>query len=268
VATEGPIRVGVVGVGGRMGTEAARAVAAADGLELVAAVGRSTAGSTLAEVGGLDGSAGELQVADHLDVLREADVDVAVELTGPSSGGQHLRWLLEHDIHAVVGTSGLSDDDLEAARALAAAGEANALWAPNFAIGAVLLGRFAAEAARYLPHVEIVELHHDGKLDAPSGTALRTAELIAEARAETPEAPLGDDRHPGARGADAHGVRVHSVRLPGLVAHQEVLFGGEGQTLTLRHDSLDRSSFMPGIVLACREVHRLDGFVVGLEHVL
>lgn len=262
------MRVGIVGAGGRMGAEVCRAVAAADDLELVAAVDPGATGRTLAEVAHPDGDAGAVVVAGHLDALTEARVEVAVEFTGPASVGDNLRWLLEHDIHAVVGATGITAEQLEQARALAAASPANALVVPNFAIGAVLLMRFAAEAARHLPHVEVVELHHDGKVDAPSGTALRTAEVIAEARTHVPDAPLGDDRHPGARGAEHAGVRVHSVRLPGLVAHQEVLFGGQGQTLTLRHDSIDRTSFMPGVLLACRSVAGLDGLVVGLDAVL
>jgi 4-hydroxy-tetrahydrodipicolinate reductase len=259
------IRVGVVGAAGRMGAEVCRAVAGADDLELVAAVDVSAAGASLRERTGV---ASELTIGGELETLTGAGCDVAVEFTGPDSVGGNLRWLLEHGIHAVVGATGISEEDLAAARDLAAEGDAKALVAPNFAIGAVLLMRFASEAARHLPHVEIIELHHDRKLDAPSGTALRTAELVAEARSEVPDAPLGDDRHPGARGADHAGVRVHSVRLPGIVANQEVIFGGTGQTLTLRHDSIDRTSFMPGVLLACREVGDLDGLVVGLEHLL
>jgi 4-hydroxy-tetrahydrodipicolinate reductase len=259
------VRVGVVGAAGRMGAEVCRAVAGADGLALVAAVDVSAAGEPLRDRTGVDL---DLTVSGELDALTAAGAEVAVEFTGPASVGANLRWLLEHGIHAVVGATGIDADDLDAARTLAAEGPANALVAPNFAIGAVLLMRFAAEAARHLPHVEIIELHHDRKVDAPSGTALRTAELIAEARAEVPEVPLGDDRHPGARGADHADVRVHSVRLPGIVANQEVIFGGEGQTLTIRHDSIDRTSFMPGVLLACREVGGLDGLVVGLEHLL
>ncbi len=262
------MRVGIVGAGGRMGAEACRAVAATDDLELVAAVDPGATGRTLAEVAHLDGPAGAIVVADHLGALVDASVEVAVEFTGPASVGANLRWLLEHDIHAVVGATGITGEQLEEACALATTSRANALVVPNFAIGAVLLLRFAAEAARHLPHVEVVELHHDGKVDAPSGTALRTAEVIAEARQEVPQVPLGDERHPGARGAEHAGVRVHSVRLPGLVAHQEGLFGGQGQTLTLRHDSIDRSSFMPGVLLACRSVGGLDGVVVGLDAVL
>jgi 4-hydroxy-tetrahydrodipicolinate reductase len=259
------VRVGVVGAAGRMGAEVCRAVAGADDLELVAAVDVSAAGEPLRDHTGVDT---DLTISGDLDRLTDAGCEVAVEFTGPASVGANLRWLLDHGIHAVVGATGIDDEDLEAARELAANGDANALVAPNFAIGAVLLMRFAAEAAKHLPHVEIIELHHDRKVDAPSGTALRTAELIAEARAEVPDAPLGDDRHPGARGADHAEVRVHSVRLPGIVANQEVIFGGAGQTLTLRHDSIDRTSFMPGVLLACREVASLDGLVVGLEHLL
>ncbi len=259
------IRVGVVGAGGRMGSEVCRAVDDADDLELVAAVDPSHAGRALGEVTGVGG---DLEVAADLEAVTGAGSDVVVEFSGPSSVGANLRWLLEHGVHAVVGATGMAAEDLEAARSLAAEGEANALIAPNFAIGAVLLMQFAAQAAEHLPHVEVIELHHDRKVDAPSGTALRTAELIADARAQAPEVPLGDDDHPGARGTDHDGVRVHSVRLPGLVAHQEVIFGGVGQTLTIRHDSLDRTSFMPGVLLACRQVGGLDGLVVGLEHLL
>ncbi len=251
-----------------MGSAVCRAVAATDDLDLVAAVDPGAVGRSLREAVGLDGTAGEVVVTDDLGALTAADVEVAVEFTGPATVGDNLVWLLEHEVHAVVGATGLGADDLERARAAAATSAANALIAPNFAIGAVLLLRFAAEAARHLPHVEVVELHHDRKVDAPSGTALRTAELIAEARTTVPGDVAGDEQHPGARGARHADVRVHSIRLPGLVAHQEVIFGGEGQTLTLRHDSLDRSSFMPGVLLACRRVGELDGLVVGLEHLL
>ena len=259
------MRVGVIGAAGRMGAEVCRAVAAADDLDLVAAVDPSRAGAAAADVAGVGG---DLRVAADLAALTAADVEVAVEFTGPGSVGANLCWLLEHGIHAVVGATGIGAQDLARAESLARDGTANALLAPNFAIGAVLLMRFAAEAARHLPHVEVIELHHDRKVDAPSGTALRTAEMIAEARETAPDVPLGDEDHPGARGADHAGVRVHSIRLPGLVAHQEVVFGGQGQTLTLRHDSLDRSSFMPGVLLGCRRVADLDGLVVGLDHVL
>lgn len=256
------VRVGVVGAGGRMGAEACRAVAAADDLELVAAVQPSAAGRDLAD---LVGAGAGVTVAGDLDALADAGVDVAVELTRPPHGGPHALRLLELGIHAVVGTTGISDDELAAIREAADGDGANCAVVPNFAIGAVLLLRFAAEAARHLPHVEIVELHHDGKADAPSGTALRTAELVAEARGRDVEPVGGDDDHPGARGFSHHGVPVHSVRLPGLVAHQQVILGGTGQTLTLRHDSLDRASFMPGVLLAVRGIADRPGLTLGLD---
>jgi 4-hydroxy-tetrahydrodipicolinate reductase len=249
-------------------------VAAADGLELVAGVSPSHAGRPIREVvPGLP--AGEAvaatPVAADLDALLAADVDVALEVTGPATVGTHLRWLLEHGIHAVVGATGLADDDLAAARDLAAASAARAVIAPNFSIGAVLVERFAAEAARHLPHVEIVELHHDRKVDAPSGTAIATATAVARARGDDAPAPAGTSGPAvaeGARGALVHGVPVHAVRLPGLVAHEEVLLGGEGQLLTLRHDTTDRTAFIAGAVLACRRVADVDGVAVGLGTLL
>lgn len=251
-----------------MGAEVCQAVSGAPDLELVAAVDPVRAGSRLGEVTGVPGSAADLELLGNLDDLDPGQVDVAVEFTGPASVGVNLQQLLRAGIHVVVGATGLTTEALEAARELAATGSANAVVAPNFAIGAVLLMRYAADAARYLPDVEVVELHHAGKVDAPSGTALRTAELIAAARETTPQVTGGDDAYPGARGTRHHGVPVHSLRLPGLVAHQEVILGGQGQTLTLRHDSTDRSSFMPGVLLACRRVSSVDGLVVGLENLL
>lgn len=259
-------RVAVIGAAGRMGAEVCRAVHGADDLELVAAVDPSAAGRSLQEVAGVDV---DVTVADSLDALLDASVEVAVDFTHPDVVADTIGWLLEHDVHAVVGTTGLTDDAMADLRDRAAASSANAFLAPNFAIGAVLLMQFAAQAAQHLPHVEVIELHHDRKADAPSGTALRTAELIADARTETPPHVGGDDDHPGARGTRHRDVTVHSVRLPGLVAHEEVIFGGQGQTLTLRHDSMDRTSFMPGVLVAVRAVADLDApLVVGLEHLL
>jgi 4-hydroxy-tetrahydrodipicolinate reductase len=258
------IRVGVIGAAGRMGSEVCRAVDGEDDLELVAAVDPGGAGQPLGDVAGVGG---DLAVAAELDALTAAGVEVAVDFTHPDAVAGNLRWLLEHGIHAVVGTTGLDDEELASLREVAAGADANAFLAPNFAIGAVLMMQLAQQAVRHLPHVEIIELHHDGKADAPSGTALRTADLLAQARDEAPEPVLGET-HAGARGADRHGIRVHAVRLPGLVAHQEVILGGQGQTLTIRHDSVDRSSFMPGVLLAVRRVDGLDGLVVGLEELL
>jgi len=191
-----------------------------------------------------------------------------VDFTHPSVVESNLRIALAAGIDCVVGTTGLSEGSL---RALADdAPEGTCLFmAPNFAVGAVLMMRFAAEAARFMPHVEVIELHHDQKADAPSGTAMLTADLIAAARAEVPPAPGRETEiAPGARGALVRDVTIHSVRLPGMVAHQEVLFGGQGQTLSIRHDSIDRTSFMPGVVLAVSKVGQLSGLVIGLDAVM
>jgi 4-hydroxy-tetrahydrodipicolinate reductase len=236
------LRVGVVGAAGRMGSEACRAVEADPELELVAKVGRD----------------------DPLSALTDAGVQVAVELTTPSSVKENVRFCLSHGIHCVVGATGMDEDDLEEVRAWCSDGGANAFVAPNFALGAVLMMSFAATAARHFPDVEIVERHHRRKADAPSGTALRTARLVNEARA----ASAPNDPEDPSRGRDEDGVRIHSLRLPGSVAHQEVVFGSEGETLTIRHDSIDRASFMPGVLLAVKKVPELDGLVVGLEHLL
>jgi 4-hydroxy-tetrahydrodipicolinate reductase len=270
-------RVAVIGAAGRLGSVIASGVAACDDLELVAAVSRSQAGRRLGEVvRSLPAGhpAAELVVAADLDGLVGAGVDVAVEVTGPASVGPHLVRLLELGIHAVVGATGIPEADLATARRLAASGPARALVAPNFALGAVLLERLAAEVARHLPDVEIVELHHDAKLDAPSGTAIATARAIAEARAGRAGPTAVSAAHPvehdvdRSRGSLQHGVPVHAVRLPGLVAHEEVIFGALGQTLTLRHDAYDRTAFVPGALLACRRVSGLDGLVVGLGALL
>ncbi|MFD3548948.1 4-hydroxy-tetrahydrodipicolinate reductase [Streptomyces sp. NPDC058655] len=244
------LRVAVLGAKGRIGAEAVRAVEAADDLELVAALGRG----------------------DGLETLVEAGAQVAVELTTPASVMDNLDFLVRHGIHGVVGTTGWTEDRLAQLNTwLAASPATGVLIAPNFSIGAVLTMKFAAQAARYFESVEVVELHHPNKVDAPSGTATRTAQLIAAARAEAglgaqPDATataLG-----GARGADVDGVPVHAIRLRGLLAHQEVLLGGEGETLTLRHDSLHHSSFMPGILLGVRHVTAAPGLTFGLEHFL
>jgi 4-hydroxy-tetrahydrodipicolinate reductase len=263
-------RIGLIGAAGRLGSVLAAGIDAAEDLTLVAAVSPSHAGLRLGDIVrtlSAESEAAGIVVSGSLDALTAAQVDVAVEVTGPATAGPHLRWLLEHGIHAVVGATGLSQVDLDAARTLAEVGPARAIVVPNFSIGAVLVERFAAEAARHLPHVEIVELHHDRKVDAPSGTAIATAAAVARARGEHAPAPAGVDGPAvaqGARGSMQHGVPVHSVRLPGLLAHEEVLIGGEGQLLTLRHDTTDRTAFIAGAVLACRRVAELDGLVVGL----
>lgn len=235
-------RVAVVGAHGRMGAVTCDAVEAAPDLELVARV----------------------DSGDALDGVLDAGADVAVEFTTPDSVRHNTAWLLERGVHVVVGASGLSDDDL--AQLEAKTGPANCLVAPNFAIGAVLLMQLAAKAAAVLPDVEITELHHPGKADAPSGTARRTARVIAEAREDHPSPP-GPAGEPS-RGREVDGVPVHAVRLPGVVASQEVVFGGQGQTLSLRHDAIDRTSFMPGVLLAVRRIDGLPGLTVGIDSLL
>ncbi|GAA1585091.1 MULTISPECIES: 4-hydroxy-tetrahydrodipicolinate reductase [Streptomyces] len=244
------LRVAVLGAQGRIGSEAVRAVEAAEDMELVAALTRG----------------------DKLETLAETGAQVAVELTTPASVMGNLDFCIRHGIHAVVGTTGWTDDRLAQLRGwLAGSPETGVLIAPNFSIGAVLTMKFAAQAARYFESVEVVELHHPNKVDAPSGTATRTAQLIAAARAEAGCAPQPDATATaldGARGADVDGVPVHAVRLRGLLAHQEVLLGGEGETLTIRHDSLHHSSFMPGILLGARRVATTPGLTFGLENFL
>ncbi|AYF29095.1 MULTISPECIES: 4-hydroxy-tetrahydrodipicolinate reductase [Micromonospora] len=243
-------RVGVLGARGRMGMEVCKAVDSAADLELVAAVDQG----------------------DDLDAVAQAGAGVVVDFTTPDAVMDNLRWCVEHGVHAVVGTTGFTEQRLAEVRGwLADRPGVGVVIAPNFGIGAVLMMQFAARAARYFESVEIVEQHHPRKLDAPSGTATHTARLIAAARADAGLGPAPDatrDEVPGARGADIDGVRVHAVRATGLVAHQEVLFGTTGETLTIRHDSYDRVSFMPGVLLAVREVGRRPGLTVGLDALL
>jgi len=256
------IRVLVSGAAGRMGREVVRAVLAEEDLLLVAAVDPAHAGEPLGEGSDL------VLAPDLAEAIAASAPQVMVDFTHPSAVEANIRVALAHGVHCVIGTTGLPAGSLETLAAGAPAGVC-LFVAPNFAIGAVLMMRFAAEAAKFMPHVEIIELHHDRKADAPSGTALRTASLIAEARTEVPAAPGRETEvAPGARGALVEDVTIHSVRLPGLVAHQEVLFGGQGQTLSIRHDSIDRTSFMPGVVLAVREVIGRSGLIVGLEKLM
>ncbi|WP_460399801.1 4-hydroxy-tetrahydrodipicolinate reductase [Actinophytocola sediminis] len=245
-----PIRVGVLGARGRMGAEVCRAVDAAADTTVVAAV----------------------DVGDPRSALVDAGAEVVVDFTHPDAVMDNIQFCVDQNLRCVVGTSGLDTDRLSTiADWLAPKPALGVLIAPNFALGAVLSMRFAAMAARFYPSVEIIELHHPRKADAPSGTAAHTARLIAAARADagldrSPDATTHDED--GARGALVSDVRVHSVRLSGLVAHQELLFGGEGETLTIRHDSLDRASFMPGVLLAVREILGRPGLTVGLENLL
>ena len=212
----------------------------------------------------------EVDAGDPLSLLTDNKTEVVIDFTHPDVVMDNLKFLIDNGIHAVVGTTGFTDERLQQVRAwLAAEPDVSALIAPNFAIGAVLSMHFARQAAPFYESVEVIELHHPHKADAPSGTAARTAALIAEARKELPPNPDATTASlPGARGADVDGVPVHSVRLAGLVAHQEVLFGTAGETLTIRHDSMDRTSFVPGVLLAVRRVAEHPGLTVGIESLL
>ncbi|HEX2178753.1 MAG TPA: 4-hydroxy-tetrahydrodipicolinate reductase [Actinomycetota bacterium] len=243
------IRVAVLGAEGRMGREVCAAVQAEPDLELTEEV----------DVG-----------LSSLDALVENQVQVAVDFTNAEAASENIPWCIKNGIHVVVGSSGIPPEVVQGIAELCPKCEGNVLIAPNFAIGAVLAMKFAEIAAAWMPDAEVIELHHSGKMDSPSGTALQTVESILRGRTQAPVERPGTlkENLPGARGAEREGVHVHSVRLPGLVAHQEVLFGGPGQTLTIRHDSLDRKSFMPGVILGIREIANHPGLTVGLEHYL
>ena len=244
------IRVGVLGALGKVGSEVCRAVDEADDTELVA----------------------RIDADDELDGLVSSGAQVVVDFTHPDVVMDNLEFCLDHGIHAVVGTTGFDDERLETLRRwLADAPGVGVLVAPNFSIGALLMMRFAATAAPFYESVEVVELHHPDKADAPSGTARRTAQLIAAARREAGSGPVPDATSSaleGARGADVEGIRVHGLRIRGLVAHQEVVLGGLGETLTIRHDSLDRASFTPGVLVGVRAIASHPGLTVGLEEFL
>ena len=244
------IKVGVLGARGRMGQEVCRAIKATNDLELVT----------------------EIDLNDSLETLKSSKAEVIVDFTTPEVVMENLKFAIENGIHAVVGTTGFDGARLDTLKKLLAANpKVGALIAPNFGLGAVLMMQFAKSAAKYFESAEIIELHHPEKVDAPSGTASRTAELINEARREANLGKMPDKTAKsidGARGAKIGEVPIHSVRLRGLVAHQEVLFGDKGELLTIRHDSLDRSGFMPGVLVGVREVSSNPGLTVGLEHYL
>jgi 4-hydroxy-tetrahydrodipicolinate reductase len=246
------IRVGVFGAGGRMGATVCEAVTGAEDMELVAAVDPFHAGETVCGV--------------QIGTEPLADVDVYVDFTVIDAARKNVQWCADNGVHAVVGTTGFSDDELS--QFAAAFTTSNAVIAPNFAIGAVLLMRFAELAAPHFDSAEIIELHHENKIDAPSGTAMYTAQRIAAASKDWLDDPTTKVVAVGARGGTVEHIPIHSVRLRGLVAHQEVLFGTTGQTLSLRHDTIDRSSFMPGVLLAVRKVGQTPGLTLGLDSLL
>jgi len=256
------IRIGVVGATGKMGREVCHAVAGTEDLLIVGAISHSAPGQRLGDAIGIDGPAADVVLVERLDDLLAANVEVLVDFSAAAYAPEHVAWAIAHGIHVVEGTTGFPVDPDWADAPV------GVFVAPNFSIGAALMIRFAEQAARSFDAAEVIELHHDKKADAPSGTSIATAERIGRARAGGWTAPGGDDAHPGARGAEVAEVRVHSVRLPGLLAHQEVLFGGPGETLTIRHDSTDRAAFMPGVLMAIRAVPRRPGLTVRLDALL
>ena len=255
------MRVGVNGAVGQMGRAVCAAVTADADLTLVAAVDRHGAGEEINDV----------VVADQLQAFADAECDVVVDFTVAESARTTLPWLGAHGIHAVVGTTGFTDDDVALFETtFGVADGPNCLIAPNFAISAVLMMRFAEMAAPWFDTAEVIDLHHMRKIDAPSGTAVKTIERMAAARdTDFVDDPTEIEIYPGARGgAGPRNIRAHSVRMEGMVAHQEVILGAEGQTLTIRQDSYDRSSFMPGVVLACKQIHARPGLVLSLDSYL
>ncbi len=260
------ILVAVAGASGKMGREVVKAVSHEKDMMVSAAIDASHSGQDVGSLAGI-GSLG-ISITPFLEnAILSKKTDVIVDFTRYEAALTHLEIGLKHKIPCVIGTTGFREEDYKKIQEWCEKFETPALIAPNFAIGAVLLMKFAKEAAKYYRSSEIIELHHDKKLDAPSGTALRTASLMKEARSEFENHP-SEEKISGVRGGEVNGIRIHSVRLPGFVAHEEVIFGGEGEVLTLRHDSLSRESFMPGVLIAVRKVRELKGLVVGLENII
>lgn len=251
-----------------MGSETVKMIAGTREFSLVAAVDHGHDGEKIEKPAG--SSRAEARIySDIASCFSDVHPDVLIDFTNPDAGKKNLQAAIDFGVRPVVGTSGFSNEEVDGYRKQMEEKGLGGIIAPNFAIGAVLVMKFSRMAARYFPDVEIIELHHDGKKDAPSGTAVKTAELIGESRRKK-EQGAPDEREilPGARGADIDGMHIHSVRLPGLIAHQEVLFGGQGELLTLRHDSTDRASFMTGVRYAVKTVMSLDTLVYGLENIL
>lgn len=261
-------RVVVNGACGRMGQEVVKTVVNETDNLLVGVCDHTNIGEDISDILGLDHE--QLLIKKDLrKTIEETKPDVIIDFTTPSVVMENLKVGLTNKVNMIVGTTGITDVDLKNIEKLTKENSVNALIVPNFAIGAILMMRFAAEAARYLNDVEIIELHHDQKVDSPSGTAIKTANLIKENRdCEKIEKIQEIEKLSGARGADADGIKIHSVRLPGLVAHQEVIFGAEGQSLLIKHDSYNRKSFMPGVRLALEKIDEISGLVYGLEKLL
>ncbi|GIN70078.1 4-hydroxy-tetrahydrodipicolinate reductase [Bacillus sp. J14TS2] len=262
------IKIVVAGPRGRMGREAVKLVEETENFQLVAVIDHRHNGMKLADI--LETSQSQVKVyTDIEECFQNEQADVLIDLTTPETGYLHTKTALTYGVRPVVGTTGFSQEELSELKSLAEAKGLGCIIAPNFAIGAILMMKFSQMASKYFPDVEIMEMHHDQKLDAPSGTAVKTAEMIKENRPSHRQGHEDEkETIDGARGADYDGMRIHSVRLPGLIAHQQVLFGAEGQTLTLRHDSYNRASFMSGVKVSVETIMSLDTLVYGLEHIL
>ncbi|WP_408954488.1 4-hydroxy-tetrahydrodipicolinate reductase [Natroniella sp. ANB-PHB2] len=261
-------KIVVAGANGKMGQEVVRMIARVDDFELVGAVDVIDVGEDMNQLLGLDESPVEIE-EDLAQVIVETDPDVIVDFTNPQVVMGNIKQAIEQEVNIVVGATGITEADLNRIEEWNQGIDTKVIIAPNFAIGAILMMQFSKQAAKFMNDVEIVELHHDKKIDAPSGTAIKTAELIKEnLKAEQKEQVEEIEKLPGARGGEQDGINIHSLRLPGLVAHQEVIFGGLGQTLTIRHDSINRKSFMPGVELAIRKLDEINGIVYGLENLI
>ncbi|PAC85608.1 4-hydroxy-tetrahydrodipicolinate reductase [Bacillus subtilis] len=261
------IKVVIAGPRGRMGQEAVKLAERTPHFDLVGAIDHTYDQQKLSDVMPVESDA--FIYTDINACFTETQPDVLIDLTTPEIGKVHTKIALEHGVRPVVGTTGFSEADLKELTSLTEEKGIGAIIAPNFALGAILMMKFSKMAANYFEDVEIIELHHDQKLDAPSGTALKTAEMISEVRKEKQQGhPDEKEILPGARGAEQNGIRLHSVRLPGLIAHQEVKFGMDGQTLQIRHDSYNRASFMSGVKLSVEQVMKIDQLVYGLENII
>ncbi|WP_166239430.1 4-hydroxy-tetrahydrodipicolinate reductase [Paenibacillus turpanensis] len=263
-----PIRVAVAGASGRMGIEVVRMVLSDSELSLAAAVSPSKAGQDAGQMAGRE-ACGVIVQASLEDALNESPCDVLVDFTTPKVVLQHAKLAISHGVRPIMGTTGFTPKDIEDLDLMCRDAGIGGLIAPNFSIGAILMMKFAAQAAKYFPHLEIIEYHGDQKLDAPSGTSVKTAELISEVRREMKQGnPNEHETIEGARGGYYDGFRIHSVRLPGIFAQQEVIFGAFGQSLKIRHDSYERAGYMPGVAMAVKKVMGVTGMVYGFEHFL
>ncbi len=254
------VKITIAGPRGRMGREAVKMVQETDGFELISVIDHKPEKVELRNV----------PIHTSIEECFQSNTpDVLIDLTVPEFGYKHTKTSIEHGVRPVVGTTGFTTDQLQELKELCEEKQIGAIIAPNFAVGAILMMKFSKMAAKYFPDVEIIELHHDQKLDAPSGTAIKTAEMIKEVReTKTQGHPDEKETLPGARGGDYDGMRIHSIRLPGLIAHQQVLFGADGQTLTIKHDSMNRASFMSGVKLSVETVLQLNTLVYGLENII